>query len=373
MKFCFWGNIAGAISGQTIGGGELQISLLARALATKGHEVVVIDPHIDKSFTSPEGIRVLHVANWNKGMAGLRLFLYRIPALYKMMVKEKADYYYVRMRIYLHLISFIAAKKAKGKFLIALASDIDPMSFRKKLKYEYKANFNIFKYFTQWLPNDIIFRYLVKRADFVIRQHSGQHIEWKKKRGKIVTFPNIVNINDLPVAENVAKDYFIYAGSLTILKGAEILYEIVKNLSGEINILIVGQPNDLKAVPVFDKLRTISNGSVKGRLTHKETLQLIANAKGLINTSSFEGFPNVFLEAWGMGVPVLSLNVNPGNVFSYNGLGSCFDGDIKRMMFEMKKNSKEQIDKSKLIGYVKKYHDFSTAADRFVNLFRNAG
>ena len=33
MKICFWGDIAGALTGNTSGGGELQIALLAKALA----------------------------------------------------------------------------------------------------------------------------------------------------------------------------------------------------------------------------------------------------------------------------------------------------------------------------------------------------
>ncbi len=41
MKICFWGDIGKALSGNTSGGGELQIALLARALAKAGHEVVV--------------------------------------------------------------------------------------------------------------------------------------------------------------------------------------------------------------------------------------------------------------------------------------------------------------------------------------------
>ena len=43
MKICFWGNIGRALKGRTSGGGELQIALLAKALAKGGHEVVLLD------------------------------------------------------------------------------------------------------------------------------------------------------------------------------------------------------------------------------------------------------------------------------------------------------------------------------------------
>ena len=37
-------------------------------------------------------------------------------------------------------------------------------------------------------------------------------------------------------------------------------------------------------------------------------------SKILINTSSFEGFPNTFVQAWANGVPVISLKVDPDNI-----------------------------------------------------------
>lgn len=113
MKFCFFGYISCAIKGQTIGGGELQVFLLAKALALKGHEVVIIDPYSDESFVTPEGLKLVTVPNWNKGIKGLRMFSYRIPSLWKVFMEQNADYYYIRMRSFLHLIPYLVAKKSK--------------------------------------------------------------------------------------------------------------------------------------------------------------------------------------------------------------------------------------------------------------------
>lgn len=56
MKVCMWGNIAGALSGKTHGGGELQLSLFAKALAKTDNEVVVIDYETPESFVSKQGV-----------------------------------------------------------------------------------------------------------------------------------------------------------------------------------------------------------------------------------------------------------------------------------------------------------------------------
>src|SRR5262249_54797652 len=53
----------------------------------------------------------------------------------------------------------------------------------------------------------------------------------------------------------------------------------------------------------------------------EEVRKLIENSRVLVNTSRAEGFPNTMLEAWSMGVPVVSLTVDPGGVILREGLG----------------------------------------------------
>ncbi len=67
MKFCFIGDFSGALKGRTPGGGQLQVALLAKALALKGHEVVIVDPGSSESFITAEGIKLINVPDWNKG------------------------------------------------------------------------------------------------------------------------------------------------------------------------------------------------------------------------------------------------------------------------------------------------------------------
>jgi glycosyltransferase involved in cell wall biosynthesis len=371
MKICFWGEIGSALKGTTIGGGELQMSLLARSLAKEGHEVVVIDPFSKESFTTEEGIKILHVPGWNKGLPGLRMLWYRIPALYRLFVKQKADYYYVRMRSYLNLFSYLAARKTKAKFLMALASDIDLLSFRNKYRYAYKANFTISKFLGYWLPNDLVFKYLLKRADYIIRQHTGQLVNPRTVRGKVILFPNIINRQNLPVVSNPLRSYYIYVGSLTMLKGADKLYKIVSSVDRENEIMVVGQPNDKSAKLIFEQLEKLENAEVKGRNAHSDTLRYLANAKALINTSEFEGFPNVFLEAWSMGIPVLSYKVNPGDIFDKYDLGICFKGDLEKMTGYINENKAPQLSGEKMISYVNDFHDFNTAGKRFLAALNN--
>ena len=131
--------------------------------------------------------------------------------------------------------------------------------------------------------------------------------------------------------KNPSRDYFVHPGALNICKGSQNLNQLINSLDKNISIVIVGQPNDKKSKKIYKRFQKMENVVLTGRLKHKETIQLIANAKALINTSNFEGFPNIFLEAWAVGVPVISLNVNPGNVFNKYNLGIFCGGDLNKM------------------------------------------
>ena len=367
LKFCFFGEIAGALNGKTTGGAQVQIALLAKALAMKGHEVVVIDPFSNQgSFVTPEGVRLLDVPGWNKGLPVLRMFTHRLPALYKMFLAQKADFYYVRTRAYVHLASYLAAKKIGGKFIQAIASDIDVFSYKNQYRYEYKGSFNLAKYLLVNLPNDVVLKYLLRKADYVLLQHAGQNINLGKAEGKVVLFPNIIDSANVPKAVRPAKNYVIYVGSLSMLKGADILDQLTDITSSANPVMIVGQPNDAKSTTIYAKLTQKKNVVATGRLSHTEALQLIAESKAVINTSNFEGFPNIFLEAWASGVPVISLNVNPGDVFNHYKLGICCHGDIRKMKAAIEGSEIDQVRQEELLSYIAQNHDFETAADRFL-------
>lgn len=69
---------------------------------------------------------------------------------------------------------------------------------------------------------------------------------------------------------------------------------------------------------------TIPNLSFLGPISIEESNTLIGNAKILVCTSEYEGFPNTFLQAWSAGVPVVS-TVDPNNIINTFNLGQTVD------------------------------------------------
>ena len=141
MKICTWGDVASALEGKTKGGGELQIALLAKALAKAGHEVVVVDLKAKKDFVTDDGIKVFQIKGYDDGIRFFRLFTQRLPNIYKNLKAQNADVYYCQIRYFRHLLAYWAARKTNGIFVLQLASDLDASTLRLKLKYDYLTHF----------------------------------------------------------------------------------------------------------------------------------------------------------------------------------------------------------------------------------------
>jgi hypothetical protein len=88
---------------------------------------------------------------------------------------------------------------------------------------------------------------------------------------------------------------------------------------------------------------------------------LIDRAVAVVNTSEYEGMPNVFLEGWSRGVPALAFSHDPDGVIAAHGLGAFAAGsrdrlvELAREQWESRGNQAEVA--ARCIGYVHHHHD----------------
>ena len=117
--------------------------------------------------------------------------------------------------------------------------------------------------------------------------------------------------------------------------------------------------------------RTLPNVTLVGRIPYHEVEQYYANAKLLISTSAFEGFPNSFLQAAKYGVPIVALKVDPGGMLGRYGCGFTCDGDreqlennIRLLMSDPDRYAKISMN---CLRYVKQNHDKEIVIPQFEN------
>lgn len=333
MKICTWGDVASALKGKTSGGGELQIALLAKSLAKSGHDVVIIDFLIEKDFITEDGIKVLTVKGYNNDAKYFRFFSL-IPKLYSDLKAQKADIYYSQIREFRQLLPYMAARKVNGKFVLQLASDLDAMTLRMRMKYDYLTRFEGLYWFLKVFLTELIFPALVRKADTVLVQHEGQKDILIKKGIKSFIFNNLIELKEIPEIANPVREDFSYVGALDKRKGFDKFYKLVEKAPFA-TFKVIGQPRDKTGYLYYEKLKSFKNVTLFGSLSHSETMYHILNSKALISTSPMEGFPNIFIEAWACGIPVLSLSFDPGGIIKKEGLGFVADGDLDKLVTEM--------------------------------------
>ncbi len=366
MKICFWGNISGALIGKTEGGGELQISFIAKSLAECGHEVVVVDYNIKEDFVTSEGIKVYTIDGWHKGVRILRTVTHRLPALYHALKAQNADIYYCRIRDFRHIVAFWVSRKINAKFILHMASDLDAMNFRKRLKnYYFRTSAGLWWFFSGILV-EAVYPWLLKHSDLVMVQHGGQKNILVKKNIKPLVFMNLIDMSKMPQISKLLRKDFIYVGWLDKRKGFPYFFELVQKAPMH-TFKVIGSPRDKTGYLYYNKLKNYPNVSLLGELSHSRTMMEIADSKALISTSPMEGFPNVFIEAWACGIPVYSLNVDPGSVIEREKLGVIAHGDLNVLLDAMNKhqNSNEFLYKAR--NYIENNHAINLRKIKEIN------
>lgn len=354
MKICFWGNISGALTGKTEGGGELQIAFIAKALATCGHEVVVVDYNIREDFITADGIKVLTIKGWHSGVRILRT-IKRLFFLYNSLKAVHADIYYSRIRDFRHIIPYWVSRKIKSKFILHMASDLDAWSFRMRLKNYYFAKSASLWWFVNGILVEFVYPYLLRHADLVLVQHEGQKQILRQKNIPSSIFLNIIDVKQMPDCNGRSRDGFVWVGWLDNRKGFPSFFELIEK-APMYSYKVIGAPRDIVGEFYYNKLKHYKNVTLMGELNHSTTLHEISRSKALISTSPMEGFPNVFLEAWACGIPVYSLSVDPGSVIQTEKLGVIAGGNQSKLLEALDNHINSEEFSCHAKSYIEKYH-----------------
>jgi glycosyltransferase involved in cell wall biosynthesis len=302
------------------GGAEVQAAFVASALRQAGQDVHLVVANLPAGATPPyPAVNAFHTGD---GLPVLRFFHPRMSGIHEALAQVDADLYYQRNAGMVTGLTAHHCRRRGRTFVYGAGSDTD-FSFRGVL--------------IEGLRDRVLFHYGLRRAHGVVVQNEAQRaLGARFLRAPVRTIPNGV----LPAMKpsGVRNGSILWAGGLRPVKRPDLFLELARRLADREFVIVGGSTTTDReyAADIEKQAAAIPNLRLTGWLPHSDVIREIERASLVVNTSVVEGFPNVYLEAWNHGVPVVSFNDVDG-LIGRDGLGAlCADlDDLERKTREL--------------------------------------
>jgi glycosyltransferase involved in cell wall biosynthesis len=153
-----------------------------------------------------------------------------------------------------------------------------------------------------------LYEYGLRRADLVATQTRAQSALLLEHYGVASTPVNMAVEPPREVAGTQRDIDVLWVSNLRSVKRPELVLELARRLP-HIGFTIAGGPLP-GSQPYYNEVAAaaarLPNVTMLGAVPYQEIGSLFARARVLLNTSTVEGFPNTFLQAWVRGVPVVT-------------------------------------------------------------------
>jgi len=290
-----WPVISGDTAIKVVGGAEVQQSMIAPALAARGHRVSMICfDYGQPDATVIDGVRIHRLHAPGAGIPGLRFVHPRFTGLWAAMGRVDADVYYQRTAAVFTAYMAAFCRMHGRKSVYAGASDVDFLPGREDIRFSRDKK---------------IFQWGVRHVDRIVTQNDVQQKQLFDHYGiEGVVIPSCYVA---PAgAGNDPRGYVLWTASMRPSKRAELALEIARRLPQYRFVMIGGPDPDRKSQEYFRGLqeaaRAIPNLEMKGFVPFTQAERWFNGARLVLNTSLYEGFPNTFLQAWSRGIPTVA-------------------------------------------------------------------
>ena len=296
-RFCFvspygYAALARDPSLPFVGGAEVQQSFLAPELARRGHRVSMVTMDFGQRHGGDaNGVTVLNSHDPDAGVPVLRFVHPRLTSTWSAMKEADADFYYQRGAGALTGIVAAFARRHRRRFIFAAASDQD-----------FDPNLGLVRY----ARDRAICRYGLRRADAVVVQTERQlHGCAGTFRREGVVVPSCYRLDGAPAQLDGP---ILWVGTVRDYKRPDLLLQVAERMPGR-RFVMIGGPGaaDRTYYQTIQRQATaLGNIDFRGPVPFAAIEPHFDRGAMLLNTSSFEGFPNTFLQAWSRGMPTVS-------------------------------------------------------------------
>lgn len=287
-----WPVFSGSRDIDVVGGAEVQQSILARLFVRAGYRVSMIcldygqPPRVDV-----DGVTVLSTHAPSAGLPGVRFVHPRLTSFWRAMREADADIYYQRAAGMLTGVVAAFCRHYGRHSIYAGASDPDFVPGRQDIRYARD----------RWL-----FERGLAWADRLVVQNPSQQQNAREHYGRDSVL--IPSCYELPSdARPRPGTTVLWVGVMRPGKRPELFLELARRLPEFSFVMVGGSGGDPGDSAYFDYLRRTAQSLPNVRFTGFLPLDRVEphfdRAAVLVNTSTHEGMPNTFLQAWARGIP----------------------------------------------------------------------
>ncbi len=294
-----------------MGGSELQLSLLGQGLRSRGWEVTYLvgDYGQPATFTTAGGCSVLRAYAQSSSRTVTRTLFGSIPEFWRSLSRVDADVYLSRGLWGQSGVIAAFARRYRRKYVLWFARNWD-------------AQYGVPRLSSQPLVERLPAWYGIHYAHGVVVQTNDQARLLRKVVGREGTvIPNIAPWQNNR-AVDCEREHVLWIGSIRPVKRPHMFLDVAEKLP-DVHFVMAGgemKGHSYLYKAIRRRAAGLTNTDFLGFVPYSETPNLFEKALALVCTSEAEGFPNVFLQAWSTGTPVVA-TVNPDNIMSEYGLG----------------------------------------------------
>lgn len=389
------------------GGWEVRISLIARELAKRGRfEVFLVVGDYGQSHV--DMIDGVHLVSWrnrdiwgipprigNNSMASWNPFPYSsIPYSFwhraqKRIFATLSDFFpgeafdyigEIRIRqaniaIYdeinadIYIVpgnSFFSAEvasycsKRRKKFVFLSGSDLD---YRPEIK-ENPDGKDIYG-----LPHSLKLYSIQQAQAHIVQSENQARMLYDTYQRSCFTIRNPIDL-DKKFNRNPDPQFILWVGkSDERVKRPSLVFELARRLPEFQFVVIMNIVNINSYLKSMRLAQGTPNITLIEQVLFEAVERYFADARVYLNTSSFEGFPNTYLQATKYGVPTVAMTVDPDGILSHHSCGLVSGNDLDRCEENIKRLMKDDQLYAELsqncLKYVCQYHDKKEVVQKY--------
>lgn len=300
------------------GGAELQIALLARELAIRGIDVVIAAGDTGQADRQVlEGVRIRNAGKFQTG--DLADTARALPRVFRVLREERPDWVLIlgwtAWLFVLHVMKPLLGYRLG--FICGLDTEVNG-GYRRE---------NPFR--------GALFEYAMRRCDVRFAMTEDQRRLFQAAGMNCGFYRNLILPRTSPPSREKIID-LLWIARCQPIKRPHLFLDLAERLPKARCSMVCPCEDESLWKEVKARAEALNNVEFIERVPYHEVQNVYDSARIFVNTSEWEGWPNSFIQA-GLGrVALLSLDINPDELFSRYHLGQFAAGDFQALVHSAK-------------------------------------